>query len=113
MRPLSARAISDSVPDAPPTAMTASAAPTTRALRTSPRPVGSAICTHSLASRRSVPGRIPITVAPASRAPPRGPPHAAAPPAGDDDAAGRPQATADVLGGLLLLGRGLRGADDR
>ena len=78
----SANAISDNVPYAPPTAITASAARTTSALRISPIPVVSATVTCSLASARSVPGRIPSTVPPAPAAPrdtasitPPSPPH--------------------------------------
>ncbi len=54
-----------------------------------------------------------MTVAPASLRAAAGGRHHPATPAGDDDAAGGAEPAADVLGGLLLLGRGLRGADDR
>src|SRR5579859_4090285 len=50
-------------------ATTTSAARTTRPFRSSPRPVGIATCTHSLATLRSLPGRIPIVMPPPSRAP--------------------------------------------
>ena len=51
----SASAISDSVPYPPPTAISASAARTTSALRASPRPVGIATSTKGFAAARSSP----------------------------------------------------------
>src|SRR3954468_18510651 len=81
-------AISLSVPHAPPTAMIASAARTTSALRPSPNPVGTATCTQPLASLRSSPGSSPTVVPPRERAPrhaasitPPSPPHTSTAPA--------------------------------
>src|SRR5215467_2932787 len=65
----SASAISDSVPNSPPMAMTTSAARTTSAFRASPSPVGIATSTQAFASPRSVPGRIPTVVPPVDFAP--------------------------------------------
>ena len=65
----SASAISESVPKPPPTAISASAARTTSALRASPRPVVMATSTWRFASARSIPGRIPTVVPPAAFAP--------------------------------------------
>src|SRR3954451_21563922 len=66
---LSASAISESVPKPPPTAITPSAARTTRPLRSSPIPVAIATETHGLAAVRSGPGRSPTVTPPASLAP--------------------------------------------
>src|SRR5207253_1158161 len=65
-----ANPISDSVPNSPPTATTASAARTTSPLRSSPSPVAMATTTCGFAALRSLPGRMP-TVSPPSRRAPR------------------------------------------
>jgi hypothetical protein len=65
----SPRATSERVPYEPPTAIIASAVRTISPLRSSPSPVGIAIETHSLASLRSSPGSMPITVPPACEQP--------------------------------------------
>ena len=64
-----ASAISLSVPQLQPTATTASAARTSRPLRSSPRPVGSVNVFSGAAPARSGPGSSPIAVPPASLAP--------------------------------------------
>jgi hypothetical protein len=97
----------------PATATTASAARTTRLLRPSPSPVGTATSTQGLASARSSDGRIPIVVPP----PPLAPRHAAAmapaEPSGDDDHPPAGQLEADLLGEPARLVVGLSAPRDR
>src|SRR5215831_17135647 len=64
-----ARAISLRVPQLPPIAITASLTLTTRPLRSSPIPVGSATDKYGLAAPRSRPGSRPIVRPPTSDAP--------------------------------------------
>ena len=64
-----AKAISVSVPQLPPTAITASPDAATAKFRICPSPVATAWSTHSFASLRLVPGRMPIVVPPAAFAP--------------------------------------------
>ncbi len=66
---LRAWATSLSVPHSPPTAIAASPEATTARLRACPVPVATTWVQWGLASPRSVPGRIPITVPPAPLAP--------------------------------------------
>ena len=94
----SANAISESVPYAPPTATTASAARTTSGLRISPNPVVIATVTCGFAAPRSEPGSSPTTVPPAPAAPrdaasmtPPSPPHTTTAPASPSN---RPTASA-------------------
>ncbi len=61
--------ISERVPYAPPTAITALPARTTIIFRAHPIPVQIGMSTHLLASAGSIPGRIPIVVPPAALAP--------------------------------------------
>src|SRR5438132_1053169 len=77
-----AMAISESVPQPPPIAITALAARTISALRISPIPVASATSMSGFASRGSFPGRMPTVSPPACFAPraaaaitPPSPPH--------------------------------------
>src|SRR5581483_5804944 len=93
-------AISDSVPQPPPTAITALADATTARLRAWPRPVATTCEQCSLASPGSAPGRIPITVPPAPAAPraaasiaPPSPPHTTTAPA---SASRRPTSSASA-----------------
>ena len=95
----SASAISESVPYPPPTAISASAARTTSALRASPRPVGIATSTNSFAAPRSVPGRIPTVVPPPLLRAPAGGLHHAAETAADEHRSARGQQPPDRLGG--------------
>ena len=64
-----ARAISESVPHSPPTAITTSPEPTTARFRAWPMPVATTSVQYGFASSISVPRTIPITRPPASRAP--------------------------------------------
>ena len=64
-----AKAISVSVPQLPPTAITASPDAATAKFRMCPSPVATAWSIHSFASERLVPGRMPIVVPPAAFAP--------------------------------------------
>src|SRR4051794_20615864 len=117
----SARAISLSVPHAPPIATSASAARTISALRASPSPVGIASSTQPLASSRSVPGSSPTVVPPRERAPrqaasmtPPRPPHtrtapasAIAAPASSAHAASRASARPGPTTAIHGAGRGI------
>src|SRR5207247_439798 len=85
-----AMAISESVPQPPPIAITALAARTISALRISPIPVASATSMSGFASRGSFPGRMPTVSPPACFAPraaaditPPSPPHSSTAPRSD------------------------------
>src|SRR3954451_8631916 len=104
---LSASAISESVPNSPPTATTASALLATIALRASPNPVASATVRCRDASTRSSPGRIPMETPPTPSAPPAAafitppsPPHTRTHPA---SARARPSASAVVSSHSVAL----------
>src|SRR3954468_1592352 len=104
---LSASAISESVPNSPPTATTASELRATIALRASPNPVAIATVTYRDASSRSSPGKIPIDTPPTASAPraaafitPPSPPHTSTHPA---SASARPSDSAVVSSHSVAL----------
>ena len=98
-----AKATSDNVPHCPPTAITASPDATTAKLRMCPRPVATAWSTHSFASARSRPGRMPIVVPPACFRAARRRGHDLSEPARDDLAPAFGEQAAHLLGAGLVL----------
>ena len=106
------RAISESVPQEPPTATTASAARTTKAFRASPIPVARGKTIQGFAWESSRPGRKPTVVPPPSTQPRAAASIDAAEATTNDHGAGLGQSGPELPGPLEVRVVGVPGPDD-